>query len=196
MLYRSFIALQLSVVSRHQLAEMADHYQVQDKYNEISWSDNENYHVTLAFLGNQTASDLQLLAEQLGFTVQLDTNFSVTTTELSYFPYHSRPKLLAAILKLDAELERLKNQVDQVLHNSGICYDKRKFIPHITLGRVRGRKSPRLAVPPSYIDLKLSCLGLTLFRSELHSYGAVHTPIYSIETELKELEETGKTGKD
>ena len=188
MLYRSFIALQLSVVSRHQLAEMADHYQAQDKYNEISWPDSENYHVTLAFLGSQTSGDLQRLAEQLGFVVQLDTDFSVTATELSYFPYHSRPNALAAMIKLDTTLERLKNQVDLVLRNSGIRYDKRKFIPHVTLGRVRGRKSPRLAIPPSYIDLELSCTGLALFRSELHSDGAVYTPIYSIETKLKGLE--------
>ena len=182
MLYRSFIALQLSEASRYQLAELADHYQTLDKYNEISWPAFDNYHLTLAFLGDQAPDDLQRLAEQLDYTVQMNDNTAVTASELSYFPYHSRPSALAAMIHLDSNLERLKNQVEQALRSTWVSYEKRKFIPHVTLGRIRGRKSPRLAVPPSYLNLELSCPALNLYRSERRSDGAIYTPLYTMET--------------
>lgn len=193
MLYRSFIALQLTEVSRNQLAELADFYQVQDKHCEISWPDSDNYHVTLAFLGDQLASDLERLAEQLSFSAPLSIDLQLTASEVSYFPYHSRPKALAVILQPDNALKQIKNYTDQTLRNSGIRYDIRKFIPHITLGRVRGRKLPNLEIPPRYINTSLSCSGLTLFRSELRSDGAVYTPIYSIHSELANLDEVDDT---
>ncbi len=183
MIIRSFIALQLSKMSCYQLAELADPYQAQDKHHEISWPDVENYHITLAFLGNQTTDDLQRLGEQLGFALQLDSEFSVMAVELSYFPYHSRPNVLAVMLKLNALLEHLKNNVDQVLRRCDIAYDKHKFVPHVTLGRVRGRKPPRLTIPPRYIDLELTCTDLTLFRSELRNDGAIYRPLYNISSD-------------
>lgn len=187
MLYRSFIALRLSEASQHRLAELADHYQAQDKYHEISWPPIENYHLTLAFLGDQRPEDLQRLAEQLSYIVQFTSNTRLVATELSYFPYHARPNVLAVIVKLAENLERLKKQADQALRECQIRYEKRKFIPHITLGRIRARKAPRLAVPPSYLNLELACTGLCLYRSELRSDGAVYTPIFSIESNLDEL---------
>lgn len=191
MLYRSFIALQLSEASRHQLAELADYYQALDKYHEISWPPYENYHLTLAFLGDQSPDDLQRLAEQLDFSVQLGDNTSVVVSELSYFPYHSRPSALAAIIRLDTQLERLKNRVEQALRDTRVNYEKRKFMPHITLGRIRGRKSPRLAVPPSYLNLELSCTALCLYRSERRSDGAIYTPLYTMETTtLNQVDDT------
>ncbi|MBN4078396.1 RNA 2',3'-cyclic phosphodiesterase [Gammaproteobacteria bacterium AH-315-C21] len=188
MLYRSFIALELTEASRNQLAELVDTHQAQDKHSEISWPDIENYHVTLAFLGDQLSSDLDRLAEELSFTTRLNADLQLSANELSYFPYHSRPKSLAIMLELDAALKQIKNYTDQTLRNSGINYDKRKFIPHITLGRIRGRKLPNLIIPPRYIDITLSCASFTLFRSERHSDGAIYTPIFRIPSKLEGLD--------
>lgn len=193
MLFRSFIALQLTEGSRNRLAELIDFYQAQDKYNEISWPNSENYHVTLAFLGDQLSSDLERLAEQLNFSEPPNIDINFNACELSYFPYHSRPKALAVILKLDSKIERLKSYTDQTLRSCGISYDKRKFIPHITLGRIRGRKTPNLVIPPRYIDLDLDCSGLTLFHSDLRSDGAVYTPIFTINSESNRFDELNDT---
>ena len=193
MLFRSFIALQLTETSRNTLAELIDPYQTQDKYNEISWSNSENYHITLAFLDDQSSSDLERLAEQLNFSDSPNIDLKFSVKELSYFPYHSRPKALAALLELDLKLEQLKNYTDQTLRISGISYDKRKFIPHVTLGRIRGRKSPRLVIPPRFIELTLSCSGLTLFHSDLGSDGAIYTPIFTINSESSRFDELNDT---
>lgn len=193
MLFRSFIALPLTEDSRNRLAELIDFYQAQDKYNEISWPNSENYHITLAFLGDQLSSDLERLAEQLNFSEPPNIDIGFNTRELSYFPYHSRPKALAVILKLDSEIEQLKHYTDQTLRRCGISYDKRKFIPHITLGRIRGRKSPNLVIPPRYIDIDLHCSGLTLFHSDLRSDGAVYTPIFTINSESNRFDELNDT---
>lgn len=193
MLFRSFIALQLSEASRNALAELVDAYQVQDRYNEISWPNSENYHITLAFLGDQLPSDLERLAEQLNFSDSPNIDLELSVKELSYFPYHSRPKALAALLELNSKLEQLKNYTDQTLRTSGINYDKRKFIPHVTLGRIRGRKPPCLVIPPRLIELPLSCSGLTLFHSDLRSNGAVYTPIYTIHSESSRFDELNDT---
>lgn len=180
MLYRSFIALELADTGRQRLAELADYYQAHDKHHEIRWTDVDNYHLTLAFLGDQAAEHLQLLAEHLVFGVELQDDFIITINELSYFPYHSRPNVVAAMVTVDENLLRVKNQVDNVLRSVGTRYDKRKFIPHITLGRVRARKTPRLAVPPTCLSLHIECPRLILFRSELRPSGPVYTPICEV----------------
>ncbi len=153
-----------------------------DRYGEISWPAYENYHLTLAFLGDQSPDDLQRLAAQLDYTIQAHKCSDVVVSELSYFPYHSRPSALAAMIQADQNVIRLKNQVEQALRDARVGFEKRKFIPHVTLGRIRSRKSPRLAVPPSYLNIALSCPALSLYRSERRSDGAIYTPLYTMET--------------
>jgi len=91
---RSFIALPIPKETANQLGDMAAKMSYQDKSSAVRWVDQENYHITLAFLGDQRESDLESLAEQLDYQLTVH-EIQLVLTHLSAFP-ETRPKLLAA----------------------------------------------------------------------------------------------------
>ena len=65
MTIRSFIALPIPQDAANELGDLAAKMSYQDKSNAVRWQDQENYHVTLAFLGEQEEEDLERLVESL-----------------------------------------------------------------------------------------------------------------------------------
>ena len=62
---RSFIALAIPREMANALGDAAAKMAYQDKSNAVRWVDQANYHVTLAFLGEQEEQTLERLAESL-----------------------------------------------------------------------------------------------------------------------------------
>jgi len=164
---RSFIALPIPKETANELGDVAAKMSYQDKSGAVRWVDQENYHVTLAFLGEQTESDLESLAEQLDRHI-MQPEFRSVISHLTPFP-ETRPKLLAAMF--------------------GRGYDKRKFIPHVTLGRYRHSKNSYAGTIPMNVSFDTIIDEVVLFESVLTSSGAEYEPIYrfpldEFETEL------------
>ena len=76
---------------------MATKMSYQDKSNVIRWVDQENYHITLAFLGDQEQPSLENLAEQLDYSLQ-QSQSQISLSHAQPFP-ESRPKLVAAMVE-------------------------------------------------------------------------------------------------
>ena len=100
------------------------------------WIDAENYHITLRFIGdvdNQTADDvadsLDRLSNSLRFTVRL--------THLGTFG-GDKPRALDAGVEPSEALTRLQAAQERVLQMAGLAPEGRKFVPHVTLARLRG----------------------------------------------------------
>lgn len=91
----------------------------------------ESLHLTLAFIGQVTASQLALLMRcgaQLavpGFTLQLD--------RLNYWPHNQI--LWAGCSQVPTGLLQLVQQLHGALHTAGFVLDERAFVPHVTLAR-------------------------------------------------------------
>ena len=65
MAIRSFIALSVPDALANSLGDCAAQMAYQDKSNAVRWVDQANFHITLAFLGEQSEQDLYTLADQL-----------------------------------------------------------------------------------------------------------------------------------
>jgi len=65
MTIRSFIALPIPIDTINEMGDLAAKMSYQDKSGAVRWVDQENYHITLAFLGEQEQDDLEVLAEKL-----------------------------------------------------------------------------------------------------------------------------------
>ena len=61
---RSFIALAIPREMANALGDAAAKMAYQDKSNAVRWVDQANYHITLAFLGEQEEQTLETLAEK------------------------------------------------------------------------------------------------------------------------------------
>jgi 2'-5' RNA ligase len=107
------------------------------------WVDPENYHITLRFIGDvdyATASEvtdaLDRLAHSEAFTIRL--------SHLGSFG-GDKPRALFAGVENNATLQRLQAAQERVLQRLGLEPDGRKFVPHVTLARLRGAEAGDVA---------------------------------------------------
>lgn len=173
---RSFIAIPVPREMANALGDVAAQMAYQDKSNAVRWVDQANYHITLAFLGEQNEDDLEQLAEQLDHYLP-QTAFDISISHLSPFP-ESRPKLIAAMVNKSEPLIDLHKQVTSSLLASPINPDKRRFMPHITLGRYRHSKNPFMGAIPPAIEASGELNEVTLYESTLTTKGAEYEAMF------------------
>ena len=176
MTIRSFIGLPIPKEAANELGDVAAKMSYQDKSNAVRWVDQENYHITLAFLGEQSESQLELLAEQLDHQVS-QQEFQLVLSHLSPFP-ETRPKLIAAMAQKTEDITRLHQQVIAAINASDMLIDKRKFIPHVTVGRYRHSRNSYAGAIPMNVSFDLIIDELVLYESVLTTSGAEYEPIY------------------
>jgi 2'-5' RNA ligase len=99
------------------------------------WIDKENYHITLRFVGDIDMDVAGDIADTLGGVSR--PGFEVTIDGLSSFGSKKPHSIIArvqpsrAIIELQAEHERRLQRI-------GLPAEQRKYIPHVTLARLRG----------------------------------------------------------
>ena len=100
------------------------------------WVDPENYHITLRFIGdvdhttaNEVIDGLDRLADSEAFSIRLD--------HLGSFG-GDKPRALYAGAQTNAALLRLQAAQERVLQRVGLVPEGRKFVPHVSLARLRG----------------------------------------------------------
>lgn len=173
---RSFIALPLANRVANELGDIAAKMSYQDKSNAVRWVDQENYHITLAFLGEQSESRLEALAEQLDHQIA-QQEFQLLLSHLSPFP-ETRPKLVAAMAQNTEEIRELHQQVISATNASDMVIEKRKFIPHVTLGRYRHSRNTYAGTIPMNVAFETIVEEVVLYESVLTTSGAEYEPIY------------------
>ena len=106
------------------------------------WIDEENYHITLRFIGDIDVATAHEICALLGRIHR--GAFDVTLDGLGYFG-GDKPRAIVArahsaspLLELQAEQERLMRRI-------GIAPEPRKFIPHVTLARLRAASTRAVA---------------------------------------------------
>lgn len=176
MTIRSFVALPIPKQTANQLGDVAAKMSYQDKSGAVRWVDQENYHITLAFLGEQEEAHLEELAEALDNYVE-EPEFIGVLSHLSPFP-DTRPKLVAAMLEKSDAVKRVYQQVISAIKSVDMEYDKRKFIPHVTLGRYRTTKNNYAGSIPLNVSYETVFEEVVLYESVLTSSGAEYEPIY------------------
>lgn len=139
---RSFLALPLPKTLREYLSRIADPFK-NDK-DVINWVKSANIHITLNFLGD---ADPELIEEQskgMQSVVNSHPPIKLGTLDTGIFPHANDPRVLwVGTAPYDNTLATFKKNMDDHLKQIGYQLDKRKFQPHITIGRVKSisRKS-------------------------------------------------------
>ncbi len=188
MTIRSFVALSVPEEVADQLGDLAAKMSYQDKSGALRWVDQENYHLTLGFLGDQHQGDLDTLAENLDHSIQ-QSEFSAALTHISPFP-ENKPKLMAGLIEKNDDLLSLHRQVVSAVNATGLAMDKKKFIPHITLARYRHSRNEFVGGIPTNVDCPVFFDEVVLYESVLTSSGAEYEPIYRFPLDFMEYDES------
>jgi 2'-5' RNA ligase len=148
----------------------------------------ESLHVTLCFLGDRPAAEMDSLGAQLAACNGRAGELSVGAP--LWLPVR-RPRALAVELHDDGgELAHLQAEVVAALEeasgrqpNGGVpggdaeAGGKRRFHPHITVARMRHGGAPRERILPATPSLSFVPGELVLYRSWLSPEGASYEPV-------------------
>jgi RNA 2',3'-cyclic 3'-phosphodiesterase len=123
------------------------------------WIDQENYHITLRFIGDIDHDIADEIAQELRYISRSPLTLSLD--ELGVFG-GDRPRALIARVSPDAPLMDLQAEQERIMRRVGCKPETRKFVPHVTLARLNGTTSADVAA-------YLSARGLFAKRSFMAS---------------------------
>jgi 2'-5' RNA ligase len=171
---RSFIAIDLPDAVRDALATLQLGLRVGRSVPP------ENFHLTLAFLGDQTEEALEELHHALDIIA--GQRFELHLSGLGVIGA-TEPRVLFADVEPNSALDQLYKQVKTGLRSVGVILPRRRFQPHVTLARFRpsGLLPTETEILRRFLEQNASfnlkpfpVLSFALYQSRLHPDGAVH----------------------
>lgn len=183
MAIRSFLAFELPPDIKSTVSRVSG--EIKRSTLNVRWVNVKNIHLTMVFMGNIRSEDLPAIKDSIDKICRQYGPFDISLNGMGIFP-NRRPRVLW--LGLDGDLEMMSPFRDDLqgrLEPFGIKAEKRRFRPHLTLGRFRkpGRTDSQLGdLLEKYRDLTTRHCRLEeliLFKSDLKPGGAVYTKLGS-----------------
>ena len=159
---RLFVAIELSDAVKDALIEAQN--RMYDRGVRGSYTQEENLHLTLAFIGEY--AEAEPIVDALSAV-----SFSAFVLALDGFGCFG--DLWWAGLRASPALDALARRVRYALAEQGIPFDRKRFSPHITLLR-----KAKGAVPPLRTQsAEMTVDAFTLMRSDRGKNGMIYTPL-------------------
>jgi 2'-5' RNA ligase len=180
---RTFIAIPLSEGCREMLAAIQD--KLRSFNADIRWASVSSIHLTLKFLGEMDPVLLPQLSERLRQSSALQPAFDLRVRGLGGFPNLRSPRVVWCGLEGETDrLGKLQEVVEQACEPLGFPREARDFHPHLTLGRVQGKRNlqPLLDYIKIGSDLEssLTAREFNIYKSVLTPRGAIYTVLDTI----------------
>ena len=175
---RAFFAVELDDATRAIAWDVASVLRAGPHGDDVRWVRRENLHVTLRFLGRVETRRLPEITGQVREQTARLLPFRMHLGSAHPFPSPRRAKVVVLDVGPDESLQELAAAVERGVVAAGFQPENRRFHPHLTLGRARGRVA-------GFDSAALGGAGCNvaesvLFRSELHPDGARYTALERI----------------
>jgi 2'-5' RNA ligase len=150
----------------------------------VRWVRPEGLHLTLKFFGDIGADQIPGISNVVEERAAKAAPVTLTADALGAFPNLERPRVLWLGMTGDVDaIVTLQRAIEAGLEPLGYRREKRKFHPHLTVGRAKSSKGMILGLSEDFTEEhrypmgEFTAQGLTLFRSELKRGGAVYTDL-------------------
>ncbi len=143
---RTFIAVDVSPAVLRRGADLIERLRTSDA--PVKWVDSSKMHLTLKFLGDVREADLPGVYRGVAQAAAQREAFEISLAGAGAFPDLGRPRTVWIGVDRGADtLGHLQAAVDKSLKKIGFPKERRRFHPHLTLGRIRqsGIATRRLA---------------------------------------------------
>ncbi|WP_266202622.1 RNA 2',3'-cyclic phosphodiesterase [Pontibacter kalidii] len=169
---RLFVAAPLPTALQEKLTGHLSHFE----HPSLRILPQQNLHLTLYFIGNVPAQELQRIKEQVARVAQHHQPFTLQFERTEPGPKPRHPRLIWARFAPHPAFEVLSSELTAAL--MGQPAETQKSIPHITLARYRKDAQPPKQLPAITSDepLELPVQEVALWQSVL---GSPH-PTYSV----------------
>jgi RNA 2',3'-cyclic 3'-phosphodiesterase len=152
---------------------------------DVGWVSIPSIHLTLKFLGEVNPEIIPKLAESLQAACESELSFGLRLYGLGCFPNLNNPRVIWCGIDGDlGPLARLHRTVANVCGQSGFPPEDRAFKPHLTLGRVKGKRNLQPLMDcikiGSELERSLRANHFNIYSSTLKPQGAVYTILNTI----------------
>ena len=181
MAIRAFIAIEVNSAIKKSLSEYIG--QLKKTGADVKWVVPDNIHLTLKFLGYIEEETLPGLNKIVSDTVSNLESFNISIGNIGAFPSLKRPRVVfVCVQENENNLLKLYEKLDKGIEELGIKKESKKYVGHITLGRIRSQKNiPKLT---SALNSGTECFfGLeqvnyiSLMQSKLTPAGPIYTKL-------------------
>ncbi len=154
----------------------------------VRWVNPDGIHLTIKFLGDVPPEEIVGITEAMFLAAAKISPFDVGLSGVGVFPNKREPRVLWAGVDGDlATLTQLQESTEQELAAAGYPKDRRRFNPHLTLGRVRAQSSEhtRRSIGPMVTSHQMPASdswtveSVELIQSHLGPEGATYTTLTS-----------------
>lgn len=181
---RLFVAIPIPNEIKRQIADWCDHIKKSNQFPFRKWVYEQDYHITLKFLGACYPNKAEQVKQQLAEAAQGKQQFSLSLSQISFFGRKTAPRILLAETTggMNALLE-LQRDVEDRMSQVGFEKENRPYRAHITLAKnFTGHSLDYEAINASWNEavkgLSWEVNSIVLYRTELKQ-----KPMYVIEEE-------------
>lgn len=151
------------------------------KSDSIKWTNPENIHITLAFLGDTDEKVIEDISLMLKDKCTGSGSFELLIKGLGLFRSINDPRIIWTGIKPSEKLVRLNELVIGGLKDLKIKFEDRPFKPHLTLGRIKHISDRELlrSLTVQYGNTEIQTVPVPeviLYESVLMATGPVYKP--------------------
>ena len=165
---RLFIAIQLTEEMKDSIRDVQEQFREQGVKG--NYTPSENMHMTLAFIGEYNDPDKVL--EALG-AVDFEP-FTITMNYVGHFD-----DLWWTGIAESKELSNLAKQVRHELANAGIPFDRKRFVPHMTILR-KPVYTATMNLKTNILTTEMKVDHISLMLSTRGKNGMIYTELGSV----------------
>ena len=168
---RMFIAIDLSDVVKESILLL------QNGLRGAKWIARENLHLTIRFIGE--VSELEVDDIHSALCKVRSVPFVLKLGGAGVFSTGSRPRSVWIGVKNESPIVSLKSDIDSALARVGFGTDGRKYVPHVTVAKLKGRCSNLFDFMARLDYMPASSMEIgqfVLFSSYLSRKGPKYTP--------------------
>ena len=183
---RTFIAVDVSPDVQGRAARLVKRFRETEA--KTSWTRPEQMHLTLKFLGDTDDTLLPDVCRAVESAVRDLPPFTVSFHGVHAFPRDEHPRTIwIGIDEGREQLRELQQRIEDALYDAGFQRERRKFVPHLTLGRVR-EGGPRMhalgeqvVAQNEYSGGQVIVEDVVVYASFLEKEGPVHQVVGTAE---------------
>jgi 2'-5' RNA ligase len=181
---RVFIAVELSESIRTAVVQIQS--RLKGTEDKIKWVDPSLTHFTLKFLGEIKKERLGAVIELTQKIAQKFSPFLIEVKGVGAFPSLSSPRVIwLGVDRGSTNLEKLASELDNHLAKDGFSKEKKKWTPHLTLGRVKslvepGKLSGLILGEKEIVAGKMEVREIRVIESRLTPSGPIYTVLERI----------------
>ena len=193
------MAVDISGEARSKAAAYIETLRNEFRAVRVGWDKPEKLHLTLKFLGDTDDRQLRAVEETVADISARTTNFKLQISETGLFPNARNPRVLWIDVKDEAgSLAKINDRLEADCEKIGFARERRGFVPHLTIGRVREpNKARELAekhLQNGFEPVEFTVSEIVIYESKLLPAGSVYRIVSK--HALKKEEEKKREGDD